>query len=568
MISHDELTQPLSESYIHLSEDLSETVSLDNARENTEELRLLCKNLDRENQFMSSKLNFSPTSNFNSDLSKHASSKPSSHSTPLIKTNPEHHFNSYLPDISENQTVLNEHSTNTIPQAEDQTTSPRHTVNNDFIDKLPSSVGQQIVDSLKQVVEQLIIDHTKPNNQKPDNFTTPIKSNSSSPKLQDSPLTTPPDSNDQHYYTKSFDQSYDNSYLNKKSKENNQRESNSFEKQQEVFQKSKSPFLGPEQQEKSPSPVNSANAFPMASTSSPMLPSSTSTKIASAPGTQENLQIEELQKKIDQMTTQINHLQTENINLQINMNNLHQQLLLKDEFQIEVSNTREAEELKQQNKELELKLQRLNQGYEELKNEYNWYRGNNKDKQEDQESKDDKTVDQSQTQATNITPDLSNDTRDTLVSKECVNCPNYIKTIKSLEEELQSKDTELNELRREIGNKDEIIDENKIPEKFVPKYHEYELKKLDDKTKVELVNVVKLIMLTLLISDVDNLGKNMTKYGTYLKLSIPFLDKIHEKLYDNNGPLKPSYYIRNKDGCDDDLQRLSKCLQGMLDTIG
>jgi acyl transferase domain-containing protein len=428
-------------------------------------------------------------------------------------------------------------------------------------------VDQQIVDSLKQVMEQLIIDHTKCGNHKPNNFTTPIKSSSSSPKLAESPLTTPPDSNDQHYYTKSFDQSYDNSYLNKKSKENNQWEPNSFGRQQEASTQSKSPFLRPEQLEKSPSPVTSANGFPMASISSPLVPSSTSTKIASTQPTKEKVDIEELQKQIDQMTTQIDHLQTENINLHINMNNLHQQLLLKEEFRVEVSHPKETDELKQQNKQLEHKLQRLNQGYEELKNEYTWYKSNNKDKLQDQESNDDKNIDQSQTQVADLTPDSGNYTRDTLVSKECMDCADHNKTIKSLKEELQNKDKEVNDLRREIGNKDDIIDEDKIPEKFVQKYHEYELNKLNDKTKVELVNIVKLIMLTLLISDVDNLGYNMTKYGTYLKLSIPFLDKLHEKLYDNNGRLKPSYYIRNKEGCDHDLLRLSKCLQGMLDTI-
>lgn len=325
----------------------------------------------------------------------------------------------------------------------------------------------------------------------------------------------------------------------------------------------------PKSFDKSPSPIFKLDSqvpiTPMQFYQS--IPSTGNTKIPSIPNSQDSYLVEQLQQQIKQLTKENTNLQSENLDLNMKINDLNQQILMNDNDRDDNDlnlddfdnnknanvNNQEASNLRSQINQLESKLYRLNQTYQELKNEFTWYKSNHEkiDFDSQRETENDKNVRQSTTS----------------FDKHVIEAmtQNYQSQIKSKDDEIKLLKATLDQ---EIGDKNLILNEHKIPKKFNQKYHQLQLSLLDSKSKVELVNIIKQIMLSLLITNVDNLSMNMNKYGIYLRLSIQFLDKVHDLIYNDRDTIKPSYYIRNQTGFDQDLSQLSGCLQGMIHQIG
>ncbi|CUM65486.1 uncharacterized protein PRCAT00003130001 [Priceomyces carsonii] len=122
-------------------------------------------------------------------------------------------------------------------------------------------------------------------------------------------------------------------------------------------------------------------------------------------------------------------------------------------------------------------------------------------------------------------------------------------------------------LRKEIGKKLQLIDEETVSREFQGYYSKLQLYKIDRLSKVEMSNLIKNMMLSLLMSDYDNLPYNAVKYGKFLKLSMNFLDTLHSVIYkDQNVIITPSSYLRNPELDDENLNNLLTCLQGLLST--
>lgn len=300
-------------------------------------------------------------------------------------------------------------------------------------------------------------------------------------------------------------------------------------------------------------------------------PSTAETKIPSLPHSQDSSSIEQLKQQISQLTKQNNSLQLENIDLNVKINHLNQQILSDDDFKLDDTNQNNLQEtikLKSEIKQLESKLFRSTQAYQELKNEFIWSKNNSqRSKVEENEDANEDQPEVKQNNSNQPVDQSDNHQDGSLLNKQVIDAISQ-----SYQSQLKAKDDEIERLsktlQQEVGDKSKILDESKIPEKFNRKYHELQLNILDSKSKVELINIIKQIMLSLLITNVDDLSVNMNKYGNYLKLSVQFLDKLHDLMYNSKDTIKPSYYIRNQTGFDQDLSQLRQCLLGMIDEVG
>lgn len=104
-----------------------------------------------------------------------------------------------------------------------------------------------------------------------------------------------------------------------------------------------------------------------------------------------------------------------------------------------------------------------------------------------------------------------------------------------------------------------------VPPEFRKHYHKLNLGAIDSIDDIELQNTLKNIMLTLLICDYDSLPQMCQKIAHYIKTTGEFMDKVHEHVYDVQGTLQPSSYLR--EDAPDSQARFQQCLQQMLEQI-
>lgn len=123
------------------------------------------------------------------------------------------------------------------------------------------------------------------------------------------------------------------------------------------------------------------------------------------------------------------------------------------------------------------------------------------------------------------------------------------------------KETLQKELSSKVGDELQYLSMDSVPYEFRRFFEKYHLEELDTLLKVEVTNKLKNVMLTLLISDYDNLHKNCVKYAKFIKASMRFMDDIHNLMYIETN-MRPSLYL--KDGEVDQMQR---CFDGMVRAV-
>lgn len=136
----------------------------------------------------------------------------------------------------------------------------------------------------------------------------------------------------------------------------------------------------------------------------------------------------------------------------------------------------------------------------------------------------------------------------------------------------KNNNTELkNELEylRGVHQKDldneKLLTKDKVSPMFQSHYVRYKLDDIDKLSRVELSNLVKNIMLTLMTGKLETLPKSLQKTASIMKISSFFMDKVHGIVYDDKNSLGnvPSTYIRSPHR-DDDLGKLENCLMAMI----
>lgn len=115
---------------------------------------------------------------------------------------------------------------------------------------------------------------------------------------------------------------------------------------------------------------------------------------------------------------------------------------------------------------------------------------------------------------------------------------------------------------KEIGDKSKMIDLSSLDGNFKKFYTKLNLSEIDQLSKVEMSNLIKNILLTLLL-DFKRLPDNLQALTKFLKISNQFIDNVHDVLYDND--FKPSFYINNDDS--NDIVNYQKCLNDMVKLI-
>lgn len=125
------------------------------------------------------------------------------------------------------------------------------------------------------------------------------------------------------------------------------------------------------------------------------------------------------------------------------------------------------------------------------------------------------------------------------------------------------KQDRIEELNKLIGDEYKLIGARSLNPQYLKYYKRLDLQKIDQLTKTEMNNIIKNIMLSLLIIKFDNLKSGIIKTGKYLQLTMDFLDKVHDKLYDNL-KFKPSMYLKDEAR---DIGNLKVCLDDMLKVI-
>lgn len=125
------------------------------------------------------------------------------------------------------------------------------------------------------------------------------------------------------------------------------------------------------------------------------------------------------------------------------------------------------------------------------------------------------------------------------------------------------KQERIEELNKQIGDEYKLIGAGSLNPQYLKYYNRLQLEKIDALTKTEMNNIIKNIMLSLLIIKFDNLKSGIIKTGKYLQLTMDFLDKVHDKLYDNL-KFKPSMYLKDEAR---DVGNLKVCLDDMLKVI-
>lgn len=146
------------------------------------------------------------------------------------------------------------------------------------------------------------------------------------------------------------------------------------------------------------------------------------------------------------------------------------------------------------------------------------------------------------------------------LSNENAYLNNQIKQLtKQQEYEREKANLEIEKLTKKIGNPTQMINESNLEPKFNHYYKKLQLYKLDHLSNVELSNIIKNIMLSLLITDFNNLPLMMSKLGKYVQITNNFIDQLHHRVYNNN--TNPSMYLRQMEL---DLKDLQLCLNDLL----
>lgn len=124
---------------------------------------------------------------------------------------------------------------------------------------------------------------------------------------------------------------------------------------------------------------------------------------------------------------------------------------------------------------------------------------------------------------------------------------------------------EIKALRSQIGDFSCAISRDSLSDDFKNYYEKLQLSRVDSLTKVELSNLVKNIMLSLLISDFEHLPSISVKVGKFFKLIASFMDQLHSIVYDDSSTsVKPSHYLKSYEFGTDEL---ASCLNGMLEIL-
>lgn len=148
-----------------------------------------------------------------------------------------------------------------------------------------------------------------------------------------------------------------------------------------------------------------------------------------------------------------------------------------------------------------------------------------------------------------------------LYNQELRNEINYCKSNK--DKRIAQLSKEINDLNNEIGDKTKLITIDSIQKKeFITFYTKLNCDKVDSLTKVEMSNLIKNLLLTLLI-DFETLPDDLIKFSMFFKVANKFLDRIHALVYDNT--LRPSYYYINN--LENALDNFETCLNGLSDLL-
>lgn len=133
--------------------------------------------------------------------------------------------------------------------------------------------------------------------------------------------------------------------------------------------------------------------------------------------------------------------------------------------------------------------------------------------------------------------------------------------------DIHSKTNELlqkiDRLNVQIGDSNNLCTADNIDPKFVNDYKRLKLHKIDNLTKVEMSNLIKNILLTMLLS-YDELPDNLINFVQFFKQLNQFAITAHNILYPNDSNQIPGYY---KHLNQQNLDNLSTCLRDMCDVI-
>ncbi|RLV83877.1 hypothetical protein JA9_003279 [Meyerozyma sp. JA9] len=104
-----------------------------------------------------------------------------------------------------------------------------------------------------------------------------------------------------------------------------------------------------------------------------------------------------------------------------------------------------------------------------------------------------------------------------------------------------------------------------VPPEFRKHYKKLNLDIIDSISDTEVRNTLKNVMLSLLICDYQSLPEMSVKIANYIRVTGEFMDGIHEKLYDIQGSIRPSSYLRAE--MPDAQARFVQCLHQMAEQI-
>ena len=602
IVTVDDLSQPISESYLHLSRDniteLSNSSSIDLSDfevHDTNMLLRLAKHIDDQNQFTNRSKSNSPITDQSADYNqntvhedsptkksendfmagnnkkypnsttenektkvgtflKFASPPFSSHSTPLVSKKAgyghstmkwsKYSRDNFLSDINEtknDETTMNEAKSSPpvnadVPPAqapvdERGSDQPKFTLDellNNIVPLFNEQIRAKMKDSVLRLIHQTREQQSKVNNQDEQNplkgnvFITPIRINSNS------------NSGNLDYSEEDEDHlSLDGMPFDSKS--NNPK--NIVNPDGSIINRAQSEVEDIDSPTTTPPHSQEFNDSKLASIIiQPDHKRSVDGKdIDDDPSNQINEKRSSV--RLEQLEKEVERLKKENLDLKIDLNKLQLDLITKNndirqeedtnliditdnsdiyEPQTSPKNKRQNEqdkaynELKQKNQALEMELARTKLKNDELINEFNWYKA----------------------------------------SQEKVN-------------------TQINR----DHDQPKKIDSLSLEGKFREYYKTLHLDEVDKLSGLEMSNLIKNLMLSLLISDYENLPSNARKYGKFIGVSLKFMDTIHKQLYreptgDINKDITPSYYLKNDQGfVDQDLENLQSCLNGMIQTI-
>lgn len=123
----------------------------------------------------------------------------------------------------------------------------------------------------------------------------------------------------------------------------------------------------------------------------------------------------------------------------------------------------------------------------------------------------------------------------------------------------------LSQLNLQIGDTHALITKKNIPIKFHEYYDRFALDKVDSLSKTEMSNLIKNIMLSLLITDFNHLPEVSSKVGKFIRFLCLFMDRMHSTFFDDaHYTTRPSTYLRDYRYNIDDLR---SCLDNLYNRV-